>query len=72
LRVVPPCIDSKAEVVGDAELRDFYEIVGEIDYRVFTKSTIVYQGACHSTNKFFRKARIGSGGRDRILQALLE
>jgi hypothetical protein len=57
LRVVPPCMDSNAEVVGDAELRDFYEIVGKIGYRVLTSSSIVLSGVSRPTNIFFRKGR---------------
>ena len=63
LRVVPPCIDIKLEVVGDADLRDFYENAGEIDYRLFTNSSIIHQGTCYPTILFFKKGRLGSGGR---------
>jgi hypothetical protein len=62
-RVAPPCFDSNLEVVGDAELRDFYDSIGEINYRVFTTSSIVYQGGYHPTNTFFKLGRLRSAGR---------
>jgi len=63
LRVVPPCIDNNREAGGEADLRDFYETLGEVNYRVFTSSSIVYQGECHRTDIFFTKGVLRSSWR---------
>ena len=65
LRVVPPssCIESNPEVDSEASLRDFYETIGEVNYRVFTSSSIVYQGACHRTDTFFTTGVLRSSWR---------
>ena len=56
LRVVPPCIDiSNLEVASEADLRDFYENIGEVNYRVYSSSSIVYRGTSHLTDTFFTK-----------------
>ena len=60
LRVVPPCLDSNLEVASEADLRDFFETVGEVNYRVFTSSSIVYRGTCHPTDTFFTKGVLRS------------
>jgi hypothetical protein len=73
-RIVPPCMmidNDPAEVVGDAELRDVYENVGEIHYRVYRSSSIVYQGVCHLTDTFFRKGSRSSSWRQVVHVCIL-
>ncbi len=53
-RVLPPIIDKDAETAGVTELRDAYEHVAEIDYRVFRTSRITYRFINQSVSDFFR------------------
>src|SRR6266545_6528592 len=58
-RIIPPVINSwrlkefdadAKTVVGDAELRDHYEHVAEVDYHFFKNSRIKYRGVDRSVS----------------------
>jgi len=62
-RVLPPVIHEDAEAINDAELRDVYEHLAELDFRVFKSSRIKYQLVDQSVSEFFRKGGFSFWGR---------
>lgn len=62
-RVVPPVINKDAETVDEAELRDSYEHLAELDFHVFKSSRIKYQLIDQSVSEFFRKGGFSFYGR---------
>jgi len=62
-RVLPPVIHEDTEAVNDAELRDVYEHLAELDFRVFKSSRIKYQLIDQSVSEFFRKGGFSFWGR---------
>jgi len=54
-RVLPPVEPEPDAEVGEAQFRDVYESVAEIEYHSFRHSSIKYGGVSVSVDDFFRK-----------------
>ncbi len=62
-RVLPPVEPEPDAEVGEAQFRDVYESVAEIDYHLFRHSYIKYGGVNVSVDDFFKRGGFSFWGR---------